>query len=409
MLKRLRIKFVIVVMSVVTVLFAVIFAGVLHFTKRNMERESVQMMRSMAFGPMNVSAAPIEVPADSKKKMRLPFFTLNIDESGGINAFGGGFYDLTDTKLLQKLADAVDEQGKEVGVISEYDLRYIVTKQPNGKTIVFADISSERTMISGLIRNCIIVGLIGYAVFFIISLQLARWMTKPVEKTMNEQKQFIADASHELKTPLTVIMTNAEMFDDKSYTEDERGVFAKNILSTSKRMRGLVESLLELARMDNKTSVSEMKPLDLSKLVSDSILPFEPLFFEKEMELASSIEPDISIEGDKDKLRQVISILLDNALKYYDPAYIVNVRLARKGTSALLSVSGNGEPLSKEECQNIFKRFYRVNKARSDSGSFGLGLSIAESIINEHGGRIWAESIDKTNTFYVSLGIRSSR
>ncbi len=405
MLKKLRIKFIIVIMSVVTVLFAVIFGGILHFTKQNMEHESVQMMRAMAFKPMNMPA-PIEMPDDNKSKMRLPFFTLMIDNNGEINAFGGGYYDLTDKELLQELADAVDEQDKQIGTIAKYDLRYLVTDQLNGRSIVFADISSERTMLNGLIRNCIIVGLIGYALFFIISLLLAKWVTKPVEKTLNEQKQFIADASHELKTPLTVIMTNAEMLEDKGYSENDRGVFTKNILSMSKRMRGLVESLLELARMDNRTSAADMKILDLSKLISDGILPFEPLFFEKSLELETDIESGITVEGDKNKLRQVLSILLDNALKYYTPAHVINISLMRKGMNAVLSVSGKGDPLSKADCKNIFKRFYRVDQARTDGESYGLGLSIAESIVNEHGGRIWAESENGFNIFYVSLNIK---
>ena len=307
MLKKLRIKFIIVIMSMLTVLFAVIFGGILHFTRRNLERESLQMMRAMAFQPMNMTA-PIEIPDDRDKKMRLPFFTLRIENNGTITASGGGYYDLTDKELLQKLTEAVSEKKEPSGIIAEYDLRYLVTRQPGSRTIVFADISSERTMLNGLIRNCIIAGLIGYAVFFIISLLLAKWVTKPVEKTWTEQKQFIADASHELKTPLTVIMTNAEMLNDNDYTEADRSVFTKNILSMSKRMRGLVESLLELARMDNRTSVAEMKSLDLSKLVSDSMLPFEPLFFERNMELSSDIEPGITAEGDKNKLRQVMSL-----------------------------------------------------------------------------------------------------
>ncbi|MBQ6039249.1 MAG: HAMP domain-containing histidine kinase [Oscillospiraceae bacterium] len=405
MLKKLRIKFIIVIMSMLTVLFAVIFGGILHFTRRNLERESLQMMRAMAFQPMNMTA-PIEIPDDRDKKMRLPFFTLRIENNGTITASGGGYYDLTDKELLQKLTEAVSEKKEPSGIIAEYDLRYLVTRQPGSRTIVFADISSERTMLNGLIRNCIIAGLIGYAVFFIISLLLAKWVTKPVEKTWTEQKQFIADASHELKTPLTVIMTNAEMLNDNDYTEADRSVFTKNILSMSKRMRGLVESLLELARMDNRTSVAEMKSLDLSKLVSDSMLPFEPLFFERNMELSSDIEPGITAEGDKNKLRQVMSILLDNALKYDDPSDPVNIRLVRKGLNAVLSVSGKGKPLSKAECKNIFKRFYRVDQARTDGSSYGLGLSIAESIINEHGGRIWAESEEGFNTFFVSVNLK---
>ena len=229
-------------------------------------------------------------------------------------------------------------------------------------------------------------------------------MTKPVEKTWNEQKQFIADASHELKTPLTVIMTNAEMMTDKSYTDSDRANFTKNILSTSKRMRGLVESLLELARLDNNRNVAKFSSIDYSKLINDAMLPFEPLFFENEMELVTDIDDNIMVNGDKDKLRQVVTILLDNALKYCDPAEKVTISLKHQSSNCLLTVSGAGAPLSKEDCENIFKRFYRVDQSRNDGQSYGLGLSIARSIINEHNGKIWAESGNGHNIFYVSLG-----
>ncbi len=405
MIKKLRIKFVAVIMSVVTVLFAVIFWGVLYFTRLNIERESIQMMRAMAFQPMN--SAPVALPQDNDQKIRLPFFTLNIDENGEISAFGGDYFDLTDKELLSELTAAVYEQNDRMGTIQKYDLRFLVLSHETTDTIIFADISSERAMLNGLIRNCIIVGVIGCTVFFLISLLLAKWVTKPLEKTWNEQKQFIADASHELKTPLTIIMTNAEMLEDTGYCEADRRVFTKNILSTSKRMRGLVESLLELARMDNRNNNSEMKSLDYSKLVSDSILPFEPLFFEKEMEFSADITPKITVNGDKNKLRQVMSILLDNALKYCDAAYPVKIGLSKTGAHAVLTVAGSGAPLSKDDCENIFKRFYRIDKSRTDTESYGLGLSIAQSIVNEHGGRIWAESADGVNTFFVSLNTKS--
>ena len=405
MIKKLRIKFVAIIMSVVTVLFAVIFWGVLHFTKVNIERESIQMMRAMAFQPMN--SAPVALPQDNDKKIRLPFFTLNIDENGEISAFGGDYFDLTDKELLSELTAAVYEQNDPMGTIQKYDLRFLILSHETTDTIIFADISSEKAMLNGLIRNCIIVGMIGYTLFFLISLLLAKWVTKPLEKTWTEQKQFIADASHELKTPLTIIMTNAEMLDDTDYSETDRMLFKKNILWASKRMRGLVESLLELARMDNRNTENEMKILDYSKLISDSILPFEPLFFEKDMEFSTDISPDITVMGDKNKLRQVMSILLDNALKYCDSAYPVKLKLSRTGVHAVLTVSGNGTTLSKEDCENIFKRFYRIDKSRTDSDSYGLGLSIAQSIINEHGGRIWADSENGVNTFLVSLNIKS--
>ena len=403
MLKRLRIKFVAVIMAIVTVLFVVIFGLVLHLTKQNIERESIQMMRAMAFRPM--MSAPLNKPDDMPDNIRLPFFTVDISSDGSIKASGGDYFDLTDESLLNELVNAVDEKSKETGILSKYDLRYMKAEKGRDRTIVFADISSEKAMLKGLITNSAVIGLIGYAVIFIISLLLAKWVTKPVEKTWNEQKQFIADASHELKTPITVIMTNAEMMADKSYSESDREGFIKNILSTSKRMRGLVESLLELARLDNNRAPKKFVSIDYSKLINDSILPFEPLFFENDMVLDTEIEDGITVEGDKDKLRQVVSILLDNALKYSDPVEKVTVRLKRQTSGCLLSVSGHGTPLSKEDCLNIFKRFYRVDKARNDGQSYGLGLAIADSIVSEHDGKIWAESENGYNTFYVSLSV----
>ena len=405
MLKRLRIKFIAVIMSIVTVLFIVIFGLVLHFTKQNIARESIQMMRTQAFRPP--ATEPMHKPDNMPDNIRLPFFTVHIAKDGELTAFGGGYYDLTDKELLQKLVDAAEESSKNTGILPDYDLRYIKNENGPMKAIVFADISSEKAMIRGLIRNSVIIGLIGYVVFFIISLLLAKWVTKPVEKTWNEQKQFIADASHELKTPLTVIMTNAEMMTDKTYAESDRDNFTKNILSTSKRMRGLIESLLELARLDNNSNRAPQKftTVDCSKLINDSILPFEPLFYENEMELSTDIDENIKVEGDKEKLRQVINILLDNALKYSDPADKVTVKLKRQSANCLLSVTGLGTPLTKEDCENIFKRFYRVDQSRNDGQSYGLGLSIAESIVSEHNGKIWAESENCYNTFYVSLPV----
>ncbi len=401
MLKKLRFKFVIVIMMIVTVLFSAVFGCVMYFTKKNIERESIQMMGALAFAhntPMSVSP-PENVPDN----IRFPFFRIIIDNDGNMDVFGGDYYDFSDEDFLNKIFSVVSSKTEKAGIIPEYNLRYLKSYKNNTECIVFADISSEKAMLSGLIRNSVVIGLIGYIIFFVISLMLARWVTKPVEKAWNEQKQFIADASHELKTPLTVIMTNAEMLEDDSYTETDKNSFTKNILSMSKRMRGLVESLLELARMDNGTSSKENQLFDYSKLVSDCILPFEPLFFEKNMELSVDIDNHIQVEGDQNKLRQVIDILLDNALKYSDTKYPVQLKLKQQGLHGILSVSSRGTPLSKFDCKNIFKRFYRVDKARNDGQSYGLGLSIADSIMKEHKGKIWAESENGYNSFYVSV------
>ena len=178
MLKRLKIKFIAVIMSIVTVLFIVIFGLLLHLTKQNIERESVQMMRTMAFRPP--ASAPMHKPDNIPDNIRLPFFTVNISESGEITAFGSDYFDLTDKDMLRKLVDKADETSKETGVLTDYNLRYFKSYSEFRKAIVFADVSSEKAMIKGLVRNSVIIGLIGYVIFFLISLLLAKWVTKPV-------------------------------------------------------------------------------------------------------------------------------------------------------------------------------------------------------------------------------------
>ena len=168
-------------------------------------------------------------------------------------------------------------------------------------------------------------------------------------------------------------------------------------------MRGLVESLLNLARIDQGQKAAAHTPVDLSKLVSDATLPFEALFFEQELTLETDIAPDLTVPGDAAQLRQVVEILLDNAQKYAEAPGTVRVTLARQGHHVRLCVADTGAPLSPEDCKNIFKRFYRLDDARSRDGSFGLGLSIAQSIVDTHHGRIWCESANGLNSFFVEL------
>ncbi|MBP5264669.1 MAG: HAMP domain-containing histidine kinase [Lachnospiraceae bacterium] len=405
MLRKLKIKFIFAIMTLVTVIYVLIFCALLLFTKMNLERNGIQMMRGLSFAPR--PARQISPPGNAPDGMNVPVFSVERSESGKLTAQGSDFYDLSDTDKLSRLVEAASTSEKPVGVLREYDLRYLRTGMGNVERFVFADVSAEKMMFRGLIRNLLIIGLISYVVFFLISLVMAQWVTKPVEKAWNAQRQFVADASHELKTPLTVIMTNAEMLTDEGYAKMDRGNLANNILFTSKRMKNLVESLLELARLDNGHSEIKAEPVDYSLLLNNCILPFEPLFFENHQELSCEIEKNVTVTGDPEKLRQVVTILLDNSLKYGDTGESVIVSLRQQSHNCVLSVSSKGAPLSKEDCKNVFKRFYRTDPARNDGHSYGLGLSIAESIVTEHHGRIWAESQDGRNTFFVSLKTRS--
>lgn len=227
-----------------------------------------------------------------------------------------------------------------------------------------------------------------------------------METAWNQQKQFVADASHELKTPLTVIMTNAEMLLDENHTPQKRIQFSESILTMSKQMRGLTESLLELARSDNNSKEISFKDTDFSNLISEAVLPFEPLYYERELTLNCDIQDNIIVSGDSTQLCRLADILLDNALKYSYPQTEVTVSLKAHRDYCLFSVASHGDTISKSDLKNIFKRFYRVDKARNANHSYGLGLSIAESIVKQHNGKIWAESADGLNVFRVRLNIK---
>lgn len=395
MLKALKIKFIVVIMLIVTITLAVICGLIMYFTKVSLEQESLQFLRSSS----NIAFHHNE-PNNRPFQARTPFFVVQFMPNGEIKAAGDGYFDLTDEFFLQVVVEKVLESEKQSDILDEYNLRYCFVPSPMGRTIAFADISGEKVMLDNLMQTCIIISLISLGVFFALSIFLANWAVKPVAKAWEQQKQFIADASHELKTPLTVIMTNAEMLNEKG-----KDKFSETILKMSKRMRGLVESMLELARADNGTMVLSFTDFDLSETVSDAILPFEPLFFEKGLVLVSDIESGIRVRGDKSRLCQVFDILLDNAMKYASGNSEVFVTLKRQGNSAVVLVSSRGEALSKQEQKLIFDRFYRVDKSRTDGHSYGLGLSIAKSIIAEHKGKIWAESENGVNTFFVKLGI----
>ncbi|MEE0111417.1 MAG: HAMP domain-containing sensor histidine kinase [Oscillospiraceae bacterium] len=399
MIKRLRIKFVCINMTIVTAMLLVIFGMVLQFTQENLENQSIRMMQNVA---ENERVQPGR-PGESWEEVQLPFFFVTIDFRGEMTAASGGYYDLSDEEQVLQIIQQARNTDAETGILKEYKMRFQKRTMPFGEAMVFVDISSEIATMENLVKTCVFIGIISFSVFLGLSFWLARWAVKPVETAWNQQRQFVADASHELKTPLTVIMTNAELLQSPEYTDADRRRFSDSILTMSHQMRGLVESLLELARVDNGAAKMVFSEFDFSEQVSDGLLPFEPVYFEKELLLESEIEEGLKVKGSQAHLRQVLDILLDNAAKYASPQGTVTVKLKRQGNHCLLSVANPGEQISKEDLKNIFKRFYRIDKVRSMNHSYGLGLSIADSIVKEHGGRIWAESAEGINTFFVQL------
>lgn len=399
MIRKLQIKFVVINMTMVTVMLCVIFGLVYHFTQTHLEAESISMMRSIAADPFQLGR-----PDERTAELRLPYFTLQLGLRGEILSTGGGYYDLSDQALLRRLIRESVGSRRETGVVEELDLRFCRVAIRGGTVLVFADMSSENNTLDNLVRTSLLIGGFSFLVFLAISICLARWAVRPVAAAWQQQKQFVADASHELKTPLTVIMTNAELLQSGDYTPEERQSLSRSIFIMSQQMRALIENMLELARSDAGTSRQQLAHVDLSRVVMDMALSFEGVFVERGLTLESSVEPGIAVHGSEQTLRQVADILLDNAGKYSAPGGVTTICLCSVGQGRCqLRVADPGPEIPPEELQNIFRRFYRLDKVRSRSGSFGLGLAIAESIVTQHRGRIWAESRDGINTFVVEL------
>ena len=399
MIKRLRWKFVLINMTIVTIMLCVIFSLMYSFTRIDLENKSIAMMRSIAADPVGQGS-----PAERGQEVRLPYFTLELGHETEIVATGGGYYDLSNQQFLQGVAKAVLGTHEPVGVLEEYNLRYCRVMTPGNQTLVFADISSEQATLSNLVRSCVVVGIVSFLACLGLSVGLARWAVHPVEQAWREQKQFVADASHELKTPLTVITTNAELLQQPGLDEESRERLSGNVLGTARHMRSLLEQMLELARGDQQPNKTAYQALDFGELIADEVLTYEAVFFEEGLELESRGEESVSVLGDGVELRQVVDVLLDNARKYSNPGGKTVVELRHAGRrKCVLAVSNPGPEIPPQDMPHLFQRFYRSDRARTRSGSFGLGLSIAQSIVLRHRGRIWAQSRQGVNTFYVEL------
>jgi len=388
MIRRLRTRFVIFNMLIVAVLLLAMMFMALRFNRYTLRQRSIASLERIAAVPPELEVTDLIAP----EELPSVWFVVTRTEAGTLEARGTEHTDLSDLKALEALLQEVEAQEETDGTLSCRDLRYY----RSGSTVAFADVTGERELIRG-IRNGWLMSLsIIFVAFFLVSLILSYVMTRPTEKAWKQQRQFIADASHELKTPLSVIMANAELLQTG---DGDR--LSENILAMSYQMRSLVERMLELARVDSVKA--KRQPLDFSQLVSDAALSVQLLYEEKGRPLTADVPEDIWIRGNEQQLYQLMDVLLDNGLKYSEGPGAVEILLKQQRKSCQLSVTSPGQPLTRQQQKDVFKRFYRADPARSSRGSYGLGLAIAAEIASNHRGTIRAQSKEGHNVFLVAL------
>ena len=401
MIRKLRWKFVAVLMTIVTAFLLAIMVSIYLSAQSDYRRASLNTLNASTEG----GAVP---------KGNTAVIVASVSFSGTITIQQNEISGISSDDVVKMIA-LVQESGASSGVLEQYGVRFLYREHgPSGEKYAFADMNFEKAQLKSQAINSTVIGASAFLIFFLVSVLLSRWMVRPVEEAWNKQKQFVADASHELKTPLTVALSNVEILIGSS-PSSEKNMRRLDIARTElMRMKDLVEKLLTLMRADAGTTRAGAEPygnVDFSYLAEGRASYFEPVFFEAGKTLESRVATGVTVWGDEARLRELTDILLDNACKYSAVGSTVTLVLefGEKGRSHLF-VTDEGAPIPQGELNNIFERFYRLDEPRGEIKGYGLGLSIALEIVKEHGGKIWAES-DPTGktTFHVVLPTRDGR
>ena len=325
------------------------------------------------------------------------YVVVELDENGEITSFEetNVTMDEEDIKACVKLATG------RSGQVNEYNLMYVSREMIGKKTIIFTSNAGIFTELQGSLIISTLLFLAGMAVIFLISLFLSGLAVKPVKKAWEQQKQFVADASHELKTPLTVILANNNiMMSHKDSTVADERQWLESTEEEANHMKKLIDNMLFLAKSDAGTAKIQFSEVNLSEITEGCALIFEPVAFEKEIMTETDIEDGVTVKGDATQLNQLVHILVDNAVKYADSGTSIKIRLHRHGEHAELSVNNRGVPIPKEDIDHIFDRFYRAEKSRTTKG-YGLGLSIAQRIVESMNGKIAVVSNEAEGTTFT--------
>ena len=402
MIQKLRLKFVAICMVLMTAVLGIVFASFYISAQWNIERSSLEVLQRViqqdSYGLL---------PGRNQDQLQLPYFTVELAGDNTAYVTGGTYSNLDNTDELRQILGLCLEDGRGSGTIDSYNLRYL--RRDNGffQRIAFVDISMEKNTLDDMARSFLQIGGVAVVILLGISALLAWWATRPVETALRQQRQFLSDASHELKTPLTVILSNAELLSGAAL-EPRPARWADNIHSEAGQMKALVEEMLTLARADNMPRTAVHTVQSLTDIVTDTVLSFEPVAFEAGKTLTSQIADGVEVEGDGDKLRRLAGVLLDNAVKYADEGTTVEVTLEKADRRARLTVINRCAPIPPEQLRRLFERFYRADASRGEKSGFGLGLPIAASIVEEHKGTIKAESDALSTRFLVTLPLKKA-
>lgn len=395
MLRRLRLKFILTNMLLVTVVLLAVFGALMISTAQQLERESAAAMKLALRQDGIPPQLELHLPDQGgarEWRWAIPVFCVTIEADGTLTLEEGSQVKVTEDTLAQAVQEIQEAQAPS-GTLQNLGLRFQQEQLSDGRVrIAFSDLSWERASLGRLMVNSLLIGGAALAVFFAISLFLARLSLKPVERAWTQQRQFVADASHELKTPLASIrlladsiLQNQEM--DRETVQD----FVSDIGEEAERLTRITEHLLSLTRLDS-LPVGETYIVDLSAVGRRAVSMLLPVADAAQVTIETTWKSGCTLRCTEDDLYQICFNLIENAVKYNFPGGKVFVSTRRNGDQVLFEVADTGIGIPEEELPKVFNRFYRVDKARSRAaGGTGLGLSIVRDTVRRHGGWVTAQ------------------
>lgn len=376
------------IVMIVTFLLALAVMLIMLIINITAQYQSMQQMRNNLDSIINTDGNMVNSALRSMNEQNSMGFSfyLKIDRLNVLIETGCNTESYFDPYYFVDYGEKALESQKNFGFIDQY--AFEVSKKSYGKIIVFSDVSSTNQQNKDLAVITSVIGVISVLLFAVLAIVLSFWLVKPVKETFEKQKLFISNASHELKTPLAVISANADVLE----TEIGDNKWLSYIKTNSLRMSELVNELLTLARLDDKSGHQLVKSeFNLSDAVLQTALPFESRMFEMGKKFDVDVVPDLLYNGDESAIKHIVSILIDNAVKYSSENAEISVKLFQKNNKRIIEVYNTGTGIPNEKLEKIFERFYREDEARnSKSGGYGLGLSIAREIAAQHNGSIKA-------------------
>lgn len=311
------------------------------------------------------------------------FFVVRIDSNGNIVGADTEFVSSVNDAEAEEYAVSALEKNNERGWISTF--RYKLCDSKMGKSVVFVDGSMYKTLSKSFALTSGLVLLCSGVVVMLLIIVFSKRAVKPVAESYEKQNQFITDANHELKTPLTLILTNLDIAE----SELGQNEWLDDIRSEGQRMSVLINKLVMLTRMDENNENNNKETFGLSTTIGDVVSEYQHAIIEKGKRLTLDVAENITYSGDESSVRQLMSILMDNALKYCDPEGEIKVSLTSK-RHPVICVENTYSDIDNTELEKLFDRFYRSDKARTFDGGYGIGLSIAKMIAEKHQGEIKA-------------------